>query len=266
MQCLSKARQAAAQGERVRSLCVQFSWARERQTGSDKRQPWRRIGRGEGNFVGVYRKKGNARRGNVFGRPSSEGKDGQDSAHADPQGGIALAAPSRHHRPPPTRDIRTFFHRCVKLLVATTTVFCRRCIPITVTQLDGVPTLPSFLLFPFERRRTGRNGFLGVDRWFDVVGLCPGPAFFRREAAAVRPTLLGRLAAAGMMLTGKRLAADFVDEGGQRNLQSGKQIDEKDAYDRQSASQMAPEAESPESTHGRKLGSRAAVVKHRGIL
>src|SRR5579885_3364743 len=53
-----------------------------------------------------------------------------------------------------------------------------------------------------------------------------------------------------MVLTGKRLTADFVNKDGQWNFQGGEQIDQTHAQDTEPVSQISPQTAAREGTHG----------------
>jgi hypothetical protein len=82
-----------------------------------------------------------------------------------------------------------------------------------------------------------------------VVGLGPGQAFFRAETAAVPPTLLGGLAAAGMVLAREELIGVLVDrDGRQRVPEGGTEVGEERYGHAEAASECSPEGR-PRGNH-----------------
>jgi hypothetical protein len=63
-----------------------------------------------------------------------------------------------------------------------------------------------------------------VRRGLDVIGARPSQPLSRRMAAAVSPTLLGGVAAAGIVLAGKRLAVIFGLAPGQRHAKHRREV------------------------------------------
>lgn len=199
------------------------------------------------------------RKGKLIAReePADEGREGMpcemgrrrhSSAHGT-QGVRSLAAQRRRAAHPtytrPTWRFALAFRFAFALrLAAGASRFCLFALPFWF----GVPTIVRR-----PRRVFGR---------LDVMRPRPGPVFLDRVAAAGSPALLGRLAAARIILAGKRLIDNLVRPRRHRQTQHRGQIAGQHETAHKPAAERAPGDGSPIPRHGQ--GSRCATMLRLG--
>lgn len=207
---------------------------------SDARPARRRIGRSE-----RERRRRGVRIRHPAGRkqartPGHHRGRRDNGARMDPLGAQALALQRRHANHPSQggawfppgvcrRPGRLGVTARACLRMADTTRLCGgrgRALRFSVGFAAGRAGFLRGLIAPSDGAPPLAGGRLGVSGRLDAVGPCPRPPFFRSEAAAVPPALLGGAAPAQMVFTGETLAMIFHGGSRQREAERGSRVGE----------------------------------------
>jgi hypothetical protein len=184
-----------------------------------------------------------------LGQPSHQGRTGRPirarrgQKHrpgTDPQRTHASAAERRQAQPP----ARTGMRRATSCRLRLRTL----CL---VTITTGAGSAPVRLVAQPGRVPALGQGCRGIGRRLDVVGLGPGHALFGAETAAMGPAFFRRLAAAGMILTGKGVAMIFASGRRHGHSQGGRQVRNQGQASAKSAGQGSPATGLSGPQHGR---------------